>query len=471
MANEIYYAFVIIGTSFFCVSIVLLIKKPFFMLSASAVRQLDIIMNASLGDKEKDKLILKNLARLLLDFFTVILLLSLSVLFGLAPVLILAAFEPGLIIDTGSIYFYISMLLGSFSLFLFRKTKKSDYSYWSELLHTIILNNYNLGKYLFYKGLKIIDEKKSTNSSFVIVTGLARAGTTALTNLLYDPNTFHSIKYSNMPFLLAPNFWKKVYNPKSAKERERSHGDKVFFSENSIEALEEYFFKVFMDDSYIHADSLSKHEIDQELFENYLAYQELFKNKQTDNTTYLAKNNNLILRYESMRKLDENFNLVVVFRNPLDHAGSLLSQHNNFVIKQKKNDFVLTYMNWLGHYEFGLNQKYFHLNNEEAGQDFEKDSLNFWLAIWINFYSYLLQFLTDPKLYLVHYDDLAKTPCELKHKLAACFDIHMECEPRKPFKANKTYTTDLDMVDDKLLNRANEIYEKLIHHKIMMLRT
>jgi hypothetical protein len=223
-----------------------------------------------------------------------------------------------------------------------------------------------------------------------------------------------------------------------------------------------------MDDKFIHEDSLSKHEIDQELLKNYRSYQDLFKNKQTDHTTYLAKNNNFILRYESMRKLDKNFNMVVVFRNPLDHAGSLLSQHHNFILKQKEDPFSLTYMNWLGHYEFGLNQKYFDLNNEESWKDFEKDSLNFWLAIWINYYSYLLQFLNDPKLFLVDYDDLAKTPSEQKKKLGEYVDIRMENEPTEPYKGNKSYTADLNKINDKLLIRANEIYDKLKLHKIKM---
>lgn len=467
MVNKIYYVLVFLGTAFFCISIVLLLRKPFFRLASSAVKQMDTLLSTSIDEKEKDRLILQNLSRLFIEFFTVIILLFLSLFIGVLPVLVLLFFQPEVNIDVGSGYFFLSMILGSFSLFAFRKSKNSDYSYWSKLLHTIILNNYNIGRYLFKKELKKNVDSKNNNSPFVIVTGLARAGTTALTKLLYTPDTFHSINYSNMPFLMAPNIWGKVYNPKSTEERERPHGDKVFFSENSIEALEEYFFKVFMDDQYIHADSLSIHEIDQKLFRNYLGYQELFRNKQADNTTYLAKNNNFILRYESMRKLDKNFNLVVVFRKPLDHARSLLVQHCNFVQRQNEDDFVLTYMNWLGHYEFGLNQKYFDLKDvEKTWQKFEKYSLNFWIAIWINYYSYVLDYLSDSKLFLVHYKDLAKTPSELKQKLSTLFDIHMESEPRDPFNANKSHAVDLGEIDDKLLNQADEIYQKLKLNKI-----
>ena len=120
-----------------------------------------------------------------------------------------------------------------------------------------------------------------------------------------------------MPFLLAPNFWKKIHRPKSFKKRERAHGDKVLFSENSIEALEEYFFKVFLDDKFIKKEYLDRHEVDDQLFKNYLLYQEIFKDRRTDKTIYLAKNNNFILRYESMRKSSKDFKVILIFRNPL----------------------------------------------------------------------------------------------------------------------------------------------------------
>jgi hypothetical protein len=42
----------------------------------------------------------------------------------------------------------------------------------------------------------------------------------------------------------------------------------------------------------------------------------------------------------------------------------------------------------------------------------------------------------------------------------------MENEPTEPYKGNKSYTADLDKINDKLLIRANEIHEKLKQHKI-----
>ena len=40
--------------------------------------------------------------------------------------------------------------------------------------------------------------------------------------------------------------------------------------------------------------------------------------------------------------------------------SELLKQHIHFSKLQKKNDFVRRYMNYLGHFEFGLNHRYWY---------------------------------------------------------------------------------------------------------------
>jgi hypothetical protein len=262
--------------------------------------------------------------------------------------------------------------------------------------------------------------------------------------------------------------WKKIYNPKKSKERERAHNDKVIFSENSIEALEEYFFKVFLNDEYIKNDSLVAHEINAELFENYLLYQQLFKNTKSDNTIYLAKNNNFILRFESMRKLSNNFKVILVFRHPFAHANSLLAQHNNFSAKQTEDTFVLNYMNWLGHYEFGLNQKYFHLNKLNLLQNLSKNDLNYWVAIWINYYSFVIQFLNDENVILVDYDDLLNKPNELNQVLFKHLQINDKFEQVTPFISNKPGTSKFENINEDLSAQAIEIYKLLIAKKVLV---
>ncbi|MEM1002188.1 MAG: sulfotransferase domain-containing protein [Bacteroidota bacterium] len=462
MANSIYYFFVLLGTVIFCVGIVLLLKKPFYNLAVAAVRQLDIIFNKSLSEEEKDQKIIGNLSSLLKYLFVTVGLVFVLFVGSLIPVILYVKYQADFEPDTTSIFFYLSMFLGSFVLLFFRN--KSDYSYWSKLLHTLVLDNYQLGKYLFEKEIKKYNgEKINQERNFVIVTGLARAGTTALTNLMYDPKVFHSIDYSYVPFLLAPKFWKKIYNPKNVKKRERAHGDKVLFSENSIEALEEYFFKVHLSDGYIKGDSLVMHEVSPEILERYYKYQDLFKS--SAQTVYLAKNNNFILRYESVKRQNNQFKMVLIFRDPLSHARSLLNQHRNFIERQSEDGFVLSYMNWLGHYEFGLNQKHFDFGQGFDRENYEADELSYWLAIWCNYHASILEVLDNDNVVLVDYEDLLNRPEGLKARLSSKLGITMAKGSIDQFVPKKKADVDTQNINNDLLDKAASIHQKLLAKK------
>jgi len=465
VTNNLYYVLVFGGTVIFCAGVVCLLRKPFYGLATSAVKQLDIILDDSINEVEKDRRILRNLWVLLKLLFITIFVLGVLTMCAALPAYIYTSYPTNRKADLSSFYFYLSMFLGSFSLLLFRK--KGDYSYWSKLLHTLILDNYNLGKFLFERATRHLKKDEYlAEKPFVIVTGLARSGTTALTNLLFDEAVFHSISYANVPFLLAPNLWKKIYAPTTSKKKERAHGDQVLFSENSIEAFEEYFFKVFLNDSYIKEDCLLKHEIPEDVLVKYRMYQTLFK--QNNTTIYLAKNNNFLLRYESMLKSDKMLKPIFIFRNPLDHAASLLRQHENFLIRQKEDNFVLEYMNWLGHHEFGLNQKYFLFDNQFKKPKSNTSELSYWLAIWSDYYSYISEISNTHKIYLVHYEDLLKKPDELKRVLTFNLGIKLGNRSPEPFTPNPQVRKNMGEPDNNLLKKANAIYTNLMSKKITL---
>jgi hypothetical protein len=93
---------------------------------------------------------------------------------------------------------------------------------------------------------QLIFLKKDDNfdDEHVFVAGLARSGTTILLNAIHQSNQFASLTYDDMPFILAPNFWKKISpNISHDKLQERAHGDGVRVSTNSPEAFERFFGK------------------------------------------------------------------------------------------------------------------------------------------------------------------------------------------------------------------------------------
>ena len=93
----------------------------------------------------------------------------------------------------------------------------------------------------------IVPYNKNIDDKHVFVAGLARSGSTILLNAIYDSNLFASSSYLDMPFILAPNLWKKLQkkNIDYNKFIERSHKDGVKISIKSPEAFEEVFWKTF----------------------------------------------------------------------------------------------------------------------------------------------------------------------------------------------------------------------------------
>lgn len=458
-----YYLVIFFAASLLSLGLIFL-KKPFFSLANSTTALLNSMLDTSMSEEVKQKALIQKLGKLLsaLGFFVVFTLLIVGI--SIVPVLLFNGSGSIDDLDMESFPFYLSMILGSMVLFVVPFQKKNEnYSSWSVLLHEMVLNNYNISKSLFELDKKLFKKKTAKrNENFVIVSGLARAGTTALTNLLFRSQKFHSLSYANMPFLLATNIWGKFYNPGKENLQQRAHGDKVMFGYKSVEALEEYFFKAFLADKFIDDKGLVEHEIDEDIYNNYIIYQNLIKADGAD-TIYLAKNNNLILRYKSLRKFNSRFKVVLLFRDPVHHAYSLMNQHKRFTEKQEKDAFILSYMNWLGHHEFGLNQKAFAFEKIYLKNSYGHESINYWLGLWVSYYTRILSLLEDRNLILVDYNDLLMEPENLLHTLEEALDIKLSVDGIVPFEKSGIPTL---AVDPELEKKANDLFNQLVEHKI-----
>ena len=337
----------------------------------------------------------------------------------------------------------------------FKKTP-SGYSELAILLHRMVLDNYHLGLKLHQRELK--KRAISTRKDFVIVSGLARAGTTSFMNALAENSAFKSLNYSNMPFLLAPNTWARFSRNKgNDRTKERSHKDGIQIGMDSNEALEEYFWKMRAADQFIQEDQLAGYRPTEEDQGAYLSYQSLVRRSADE--IYLAKNNNFLLRYAAVREQNRDFHLVVLFRHPLSHAASLLEKHEQYLQLQEEDPFVLDYMNWLGHHEFGQAQKPFAFE-EGRWSKAPKDSLDFYLESWINYYRYA--FAADGhQLHFVAYEDYCKNPVRQLNRVKQKLQVNYAYAERSPYinqrklKEEKPYNPDL-------LGEAEGLYHQLL---------
>lgn len=466
----LYYFPVFLCAGAFSVALVFL-KRPFIKFARATAGLLDIMLDGTLDEDAKQKAMIRKLAGLLIEFGLFLLFLASSCSAAILPLLIYLSAGKSHFrdLDAHSFYFYLAMVLGSGALFVFpNKDKGKDYNDWTRLLHRMILDNYNISRGLFGFEKKTYKKKigENADNNFVIVTGLARGGTTAFTNLLYGTGKFCSLSYENMPFLLSVNLWGKIYSPKKNNLRERAHGDNIKFGHKTIEALEEFFYKTQLNDSFIKENALAKHEITEEIYHNYISYRQLIGLKTMDKI-YLAKNNNLILRYKSLRKFNKDFCVMMMLREPLEHAESLMGQHEKFLKIHEEDPFALEYMNWLGHHEFGLNHKPFQLDSPNKKSKYPLGSLDYWVNSWIEYYSYVLENINDDKkLFLIDYNDLCSSPGSIIYFVSGLLNVKIDALDLKPYN-RVAKKGDRPKIDSFLLMESTRVYNELLTRKTL----
>lgn len=212
--------------------------------------------------------------------------------------------------------------------------------------------------------------KNHKHAQHVFVAGLARSGTTILLNALHQSTQFASLTYGNMPFVLAPNLWRALSsNDTSLLEQPRAHNDGILISTASAEAFEEVFWKTFADQ-------------EPQLFNTYInLICHCYEKKR-----YLSKNNQNIRRLALLHELVPEALFLIPVRDPVQHALSLLNQHQRFKQRQKEDAFTRNYMRWIGHSEFGLDYQPLHTHDLEWRNP---EHLNHWLEQWLLTYQHL----------------------------------------------------------------------------------
>ena len=255
----------------------------------------------------------------------------------------------------------------------------NNYSWLEQKLHKFALSSQFMREVTFdFESTNIAPS--SETGDHVFITGLARSGTTILLNALYKSNIFSSLSYADMPFVLAPNLWSKIsFKKKDLELKERAHGDGIKVSTESPEAFEEVFWKTFSEEN------------DDELEEKFRVYvgNILYKYKKV---RYLSKNNQNIKRVELINSIFSNSKILIPFREPIQHAYSLLTQHEKFIEDAKNDKFISKYMKWIGHTEFGPNYIPIHNQNLNFNNDLE---INHWIEQWYLTYSNIFQLLRN----------------------------------------------------------------------------
>ena len=315
-----------------------------------------------------------------------------------------------------------------------------NYSGIQKFLHDFVLSKkfinkslFELEKLFFYQKIQNIENQKH-----VFISGLPRSGTTVILQFVYNSKEYASLTYSDMPFIMAPSLFSKFYKRKSVPKKERMHSDGLFYDLSTPEAFDEVFFSSF--------------NTNKEIQENLIDYISLILIKYKKNK-YLSKNNTNYKRISLIQNILPNSIFIIPFRNPLQHSFSLLNQHKNFINLQNKDKFILKYMNYLGHNEFGNNhQSWFKpikYNNF--------DDINYWLEQWLLFYQNIINnFQSYKNCNLICYEKLCYNN-DYFNKIKSILKLNENLD----FKFKNSLQNITLSVDNNLLLDCNKLYDTM----------
>lgn len=425
------------------------LRSPFFLLAERSAALLDVILSNPTTDIQIDAL--TRLSKKVMTSLLVIVFLVCTLFVGWYFLMDLLIEQTGTVVSFKR-GLLLSSLISVIPLMRFTGTK-ATYSEQSKMLHRMVLKNYHIGKALLRYQVKNIDDSFLKDRVIgLVVSGFARSGTTAVTMALGRSNIFTSLDYSNMPFVLSPRLWRKFYRPsKALVKKERAHGDGIQIGYNEIEALSEVLFLNLLNGQYIKENVLEPHEISTEVNSLYRR----FVKSVALNKLYLSKNNNWVLRGESFLEQNPDIKVVIMFRQPMEHAFSLMKQHERFVELQTKDDFVLEYMNMLGHHEFGLGMKSFNLGSSIDRVSYPIQSVNYWLVLWLQYYTTILHL---KGVCLVCYEEYCLRPNEVLNGICQFVGVTEIFEEERSFEVKKSTFKDVNV---DLALKATELYIEL----------
>ncbi|MFX0039660.1 MAG: sulfotransferase [Promethearchaeota archaeon] len=274
----------------------------------------------------------------------------------------------------------------------------------------------------------------------IYITGLARAGTTIVLEMLEKHPDLASHKYKNviMPYL--PDWFSQMadrfnfYN----KPFERLHRDGIIVTRNSPEAVEEVFWQIFFND--LHNENVSniitKNMINQKFEKFYHNHiKKLIVNQGC--IRYLAKNNYLVSRLDYLLQIFPDSKLLLIIRNPVEHIASLIKQTKLFIKLEQENPLLPDWLKIVGHNEFGRNQCCINLSNTELINEIHKlwrsrkTYVKGWAYYWNSIYDFLANQLETAKelkkvTLIVKYEDLCETPATIIDKILKHTELPVE---------------------------------------------
>lgn len=305
------------------------------------------------------------------------------------------------------------------------------------------------------------------------VTGLPRAGTTLVLELLHRAGGFASFTYRHMPFVLNPLLWDRVSkgSRREAVSVERAHGDGMQVSFDSPEAFEEVLWLAQLRARIVaadHLEPLDAADVDEAFRTAFTSLVRklvaLERHGDDPAPRYLSKNNANVARLPALPAVFPDAVVLCCFRTPATHVVSLDAQHRNFLALHADDAFARRYMAWIGHHDFGANFLPIRVGETRAAP--VRADLAFWMRYWIDVYRHALE-AAPPHVRFVDYDALLADGGAGLERLADAARLAPEARARlvaqaDTLRAPGSRPAAPDSLPRALVAEAAEVHEALV---------
>ena len=278
----------------------------------------------------------------------------------------------------------------------------------------------------------------------IYIAGVARSGTTILTEMLARHPDLASHFYADFPNIYTP-FWRHWLAERlpgtPAAAVERAHKDRLMITAESPEAVEEVIWMQFFDRLHDSAecqvlDASTDNSAFETFYRDHLRKLLLARGRKR----YLTKGNYNTTRLAYIQKLFPDARFVVPVRNPVNHVASLVKQDRLFLENSAQDPRVPHQLRMSGHYEFGPDKACIHTGDDTVADAIhahwrEGRLIHGWALYWNSVYATVLdQIEANPALkkavMLLRYEDL----CSKSHE--TIFRLVEHCRlPAAPFES------------------------------------
>jgi len=230
----------------------------------------------------------------------------------------------------------------------------------------------------------------------IFVSGVARSGSTILTEVISQHPQLACHHYSDFPITWIPYWWNSLrkHLPLPKQEpQERAHRDRLMITSDSPEAIEEvlwmHFFPAAHKPDCSHAmGGQESHPQFEKFYRDHIRKLLLVRNRQR----FVAKNNYHATRIEYLLRLFPDARFIIPIRDPVQQVASLIKQHRLFSQQDVEDSRVSRQLQLSGHYEFGPLRCPIIVDKSRQthyGEDLE--DIDWYANQWADVYGYLHQ--------------------------------------------------------------------------------